>query len=437
MKYNRGGKSLKVGEIGRFSILRQNLLLPGERMNTSIRGNVRLSGLRQQTSVYLHAQIDAFAAPLRWYWDDFTDYLQEGISTVKTIPVLTGTDWTENRNRTTHMGLGYINHDFSKWFAQHPINVWNEWYRWPEDAKFSVDTPIIAFFNGQGQPCINLPSAATRLHDAPVADASEYQVPSATVLDLRDLSLYQGRFAQAAKTDWTSQDRYNVFMKDVFQASGSNEVDKVPIRLKSGAKLSVMPRDMYATDGASLGELMSINNFQVDHKWDDFIAQEHMVVCYVMLLRFAPIMQDGVMPGIYPAHTGYEIQQGDPNLIASKKPNAVANREIDGPTDGTVRGYLPHGWQWREGYNHVDDTVSAMNNFPLLHNQPLTAAGYRDASNINSATFRSTALRHWFADLDFSVTVDSRVPEAGASIMAGTDKRQGPKGNHPTGGYLT
>lgn len=427
---------MKVGDIGRFSCLRQHLLLPGERMNTSIKGNVRLSGLRQQTSVYLHAQIDAFAAPLRWYYSDFPDYLKEGIATAKTIPTLTGATWTTNRERTSHLGIGNVTFDFCKWFAQHPINVWNEWYRWPEDTKVSVDTPPISFFNAQGKECVNLPSAATRMHDAPSFDALEYQVPTATVLDLRDLSLWQGRFSQAAKTDWTSQERYNVFMGDVYGAKGNNEVDKVPTRLKKGAQLSVMPRDMYATDGASLGELMSINNFQVSHKWDDFIATEHMIVCYIMLLRFAPVMEDGVIPAAYPANTGYMIYNGDPNIIGMHKPVNIESREIDGGGDATQIGYLPAGWQHREGFNHVDYTISNLSNFPLLDGQPQTAAGYRDASNINNNTFRSTALRHWFADLDFNVQVNSRIPAAGSSVMAGAKAKGGMKGNHPTGGYL-
>lgn len=426
---------MKVGDIGRFSCIRQHLLLPGERLKASIRGNVRLAGLRQQTSVYLHAQIDAFAAPLRWYYPDFVDYLQEGTTTAKTIPILTGTDWTANRRQTSHLGIGEINFDFAKWYAQHPINVWNEWYRWPEDAKISVTTPPISFFDEQGKECVNLPSAVTRMHDAPVFDTLEYQVPSATTMDVRDLAIWQARFGQAAKTDWSSQDRYNVFMKDIHAAKGSNEVDQVPIRLRKGATLSVMPRDMYATDGASLGELMSINNFQVNHTWDDFIASEHMIVCYMMLLRLSPVFERAVAPGIYPSHTSYSIYNGDPNIIAAARPASVQARELHGAGDGTSVGYLPAGWQLREGFSHVDFTVGNINNFPLLDGGPQTAAGWRNASTINSNTFRSTALRHWFADLDMSCAIQGRVPDAGSSIMAG-GKGSGPKGNHPTGGYL-
>ncbi len=153
MKYNRGGKSLKVGDIGRMSVLRQHLLLPGERMKTSIRGNVRLSGLRQQTSVYLNAQIEAFAAPLRWYYSAFPDYLQEGVSTAKTIPILTGLDWTANRGATSQLGIGNIKFDVAKWYAQHPIKVWNEHYRWPAFPTF-LGVPV-SLSIGIIQFCVN------------------------------------------------------------------------------------------------------------------------------------------------------------------------------------------------------------------------------------------------------------------------------------------
>ncbi len=434
MKNNRGGKSLCAGDIGRFKVLRQHLMLPGETLRPSVQGNVRLSGLRQQTSVYLHAQIEAFAAPLRWFFSGFPDYLKEGVKTVTTIPILTGTDWTANPNNTSQMGIGRVTHDVAKWFAQMPISVWNEWYRWPEDAKVSVSTPPIAFFDTQGKPVVNLSSALTRLHDAPSFDATtETDVPSATVLDVRDLARFQARFHQAAVTDWTSQERYNAFMKDVYGASGNNEVDQVPIRLKRGANLGVSPRDMYATDGPSLGELMSINNFQVNHKWDSFQATEHMIVCYVMVLRFAPIADTGVSPHAYPTVFDYATMQGDPVIMGAERPVAVTVREL-ASGDGTAIGFLPHGWQWREGFNHIDEVVNTKQNFPLLTVATQTAAGFRDASKILAA-FRSTALRHYFTDLDFNCSIQSRVPSAGKSIVAGSG-RSGPKGNHPTGGWV-
>lgn len=432
--YNRGGKSLKVMDIGRMATLRQHLLLPGESLNTTITGNVRLAALKQQTSVYLHAQIEAFAQPLRWLYTDFPDYIKEGPAGVKVIPTLTGS-WITDFGKTSNLGIGKVTTDFAKWYAQAPINIWNEWYRWPEDAKISVTSPPISFFADYGKECINLPSAPTRLHDAPSIDILEYQVASSTTLDVRELEKIQHRFAHAAKTDWTSQERYQEFMRDVWSAKGSPEVDNVPTRLQKGANLSVTPRDQYASDGPSLGELTSLNNFQVNHKWSKYIAPEHMIVTYIMLLRFAPVFDGGVIPMAYPGDTLRSLVIGDPMVIAGEQPQAVKSREIEGSGDATVIGYLPAAWQYREGFDHTDQKIREQNNFPLLGNQPNTAAGHRDASNISPA-FRSTALRHGFADLDFKCNIQSRIPPAGTSIMVGSDGEKGPSGLHPTGGHF-
>lgn len=433
--YNRGGKSLKVGDIGRFNCLRQHLLYPGERMRPQVRGNVRVSGLKQQTSVYLDAQIEAFAAPLRWYQSDWPEYVQEGVSTAKTVATLSGAPWTTDYGKTQTMGIGRITNDFAKFFAQHPINIWNEWYRWHEDAKESVSSPSITFFQDQGKPCVNLASAPTRVHtNAPSFDTIEKDVSSVSSFDVRDLEQIQARFAQAAKEDWTGGDRYQAFMRMNFGTEGSREVDQVPIRLNSGARLSVQPRDMYATDGASLGELMSINNFQVNHTWGDFVAPEHMVVAYVMVLRFAPVFSAGVNPMAYPGDMHYNTWQGEPHAMSGDRPVQIKARQIEDGGSGNL-GYLPAHWECREGYNHVDHTIKNLGNFPLLDTSLSTAAAHRDASNIEPA-FRSTALRHWFADLDFDISVRSRIPSANTSIGVGSDRDLNLKGNHPIAGWL-
>lgn len=433
-RYNRGGKSLVCGDIGRLRCLRQHLLLPGERMQTSISGHCRLGGLREQTSVYLHSRIDAFAIPLRWLVPNFTDYIQEGLTTSHTIPTLTGT-WTTQPDWTTNLGIGRLTHDFAAFWAQAVISVWNEWYRWPEDARENVATPDIAFFQNHGKECVNLPSPATRLHDAPSIDTSEKDVGAVSNFDVRQLAYTQALFNQAATQDWTSQDRYMSFLQDIWRAQGSREVDKVPIKLRDSAVLSVNPRDMYATDSSGLGEVMSINNFGISHKWD-FVAPEHMVVGYYMLNRFQPIFERPVSPMAYPDDFGYEVMQGDPIVLGSMQPQGVKSRELNVGGSSTI-GYLPAGWQWRDGHDHVDERLALYSTFPLLDtdSMTLTASKFRDASDVGDA-FRSLRLRHWFADIDFNVAVDSMVPPAGSSIVSNLGNRRA-KGNHPTGGYVS
>lgn len=439
LRYNRGGKSIITGDIGRFKILRQHLLLPGERLETSVFGSVNLSALRQRTAVSLHASIEAFAAPLRWYYPGWTTYIQEGVSTAETIPTVS-TGWTDIPSRGRSLGIGDPTSAFCRWFVDHPVQIWNSWYRWPEDTKEQISPALTTFFADWGKPCVNLPFVGSRLHTKPedAFDTSEHEVQSATLFDVRTLQHTQAKLAQAAKEDWTSMDRYNDFIRDIFGAPGNDEVDKIPTRLRSGATLGVSPEDMHATDGASLGEIASLNNFKVKHSWGQYIAKEHEIVAYIMVLRFSPIFEDNVAPGIYPAETNYSTYQGDANILANRQPEAVASMEIEGDGDSTDIGYAAAGWQLREGHTHVDYSAKLNNNFPFMDNTTLTASGFRDASAINSNTFRSTALRHYYGDLDFKCMVDSRIGSAGESIMAGsgTAKRQKlGASNHPMGGH--
>lgn len=432
--YTKYGQIMAVGDIGRFNCIYQHMIYPGERITPKLTGVINLSGLKQRTTVKLHVRLEAFAAPIRWYWPEWVDYIKDGLTTTEVIPTMTGT-WTTDQFATQTLGLGYITRPFCKWFAQHPVNVWNEWYRWPEDAKEDVSNPPISFYENYGKVCQNLPSPMTRIHEAITMDTSEYQVPSATTFDVRELAQIRARFDQAAKTDWSSMDRYMQFMQDVYGAKGSVEVDKVPIRLRNGAELSVLPRDLYATDAAGLGEIMSINKMNVSHHWEDFIAPEHMIVCYILLLRFSPISDSQPAYGIYPDDTPYFVYQGDPNIIANEPPVDVKSREVENG-DGTVIGKLPAGWQMRNLHNHVSTKIGDQNNFPLLDNQVLTAAGLRDASKISNC-FRSLALREYQTDLTLKLRSRSLVPSAGTSIMAGgTRHGSAPKGHFGDGGYL-
>lgn len=439
MKYNRGGFNANVLDIGKLCFLRQHILYPGERLKTKITGTVNITAMRQKATVRLHVSLEAFAAPLRWYQADFTDYIMEGIGTSKTIDTI-GSPWVVPpvaSHAARRLGIGNPQGaSFAKVFAQFPASIHNEHYRWHEDAKTSVSTPLTSFLDPFGPTCVNLPSGPTRIVSDPTFDALEYQIGSATVVDVRDIAEITSRFSQASKTDWTGGDnRYMQFIKDVYKGGqGSNEVDQVPIKLRTGASLSVNPWDLYATNSDGMGEKAGILNFDVNHDWANFIAPEHMIICYCMLIRFLPVFADGVSPMAYPGDALYSDWQGDMNLIANHRPVNVKERNV-GNGDGTVMGKLGAGWVMREGFSHIDTVIEELGTFPVLDGTVQTAAGYRDAANI-ADPFRSTALRHALAELNIDCIVDGMVPTAGQSVQAGGNKKDMGKSKHPTGGFL-
>lgn len=427
---NRGGDNISLGDVGRMACLRQVILYPGEKLTGRVKGHVKLSVLRQQTQASIDARIECFAAPLRWYWSGWPTYVKAGVSGAVTIPTLTWADKTES----TGLGLGSIGATtpFSKWFAQHPINVFNRWYKWPEDSDHSISSPLSSFFGQHGQPLVNLPSAPTRIHDAQVMDTTEFEVQSSTKFDVRVLAQVQSRLNEASKSDWSSMERYQSFMKDQYNAPGSPEVDLVPTRIGGGAKLSVKGSSLYATDGANLGEIAAKHDFEIDNEWDDFYAKEHMIICYIMSIRFQPLFARNVHPMAYPIDMTVAEALGNPDQMAMEPPTAVKSRQIENG-DSTVIGFLPANWKMREGYFHASEHAIQKLNFPIVIPTPLTAAGFRDATKVGHA-FATAELRHWHARLKFQCNVQSMVPSAGQSIVAGA-KGKGPRGNHPDGGF--
>ena len=73
MRANRGGLSLKDGKIGRFSCMRQQIMMPGEKMNVRIKGKIRLESLRERDVMRINAKHVTFMTPIRWLWSQFTD----------------------------------------------------------------------------------------------------------------------------------------------------------------------------------------------------------------------------------------------------------------------------------------------------------------------------------------------------------------------------
>ena len=90
MRVSRGGHTLKTGKIGRANCIRQQILMPGERMNIGMSGKVRLESLRERDVVRINAHLASFMTPLRWLWSDFPDYVKQGPDTAIARDVVTG-----------------------------------------------------------------------------------------------------------------------------------------------------------------------------------------------------------------------------------------------------------------------------------------------------------------------------------------------------------
>lgn len=287
-RFDRGGYVLKTGWIGEVNVIRQSVLAPGERVSPSVRGHVKLSPLRERESAKIHARIDAFATPIRWLDSNWTAIIKEGPETTK-APATHDFAVPKDRTRNTMSDFGIGGNEAGKvlkYFVEAPKRVFNEWYKWPEDADITA-------YNRAARQAQNLPHCWSRLYNnestiKPGADdytLTTTQASSREKFTLQDISKLQARFRWAVEQGYFSNQRYRDLLQEVWGGNPTREVDQVPFRLR-GAEVGVSPFELPAQDGASLGQTTSIYNFDVDHNFGRFVAPEHMVMTYMLVVRF-------------------------------------------------------------------------------------------------------------------------------------------------------
>ena len=200
MKARRGGNTLTTGKIGRVKCIRQQIMMPGERMNIKMQGSVRLETLRERDVMRINAHLGVFMTPIRWLESNWTAYMKEGEDSASTPSTVTSeTNWDQ-------YGIGSYKSGgqgtFHKYWKDAVLRVYNEWYKYPEDA----DASAWAEHGKQAVP-LSQPWSRCRYTYTP-DDTDDYQIDgTATPIDVRELAETQARFRGAMKRDITSYNR--------------------------------------------------------------------------------------------------------------------------------------------------------------------------------------------------------------------------------------
>lgn len=385
---NRGGLTLKSGKIGRVNCLRQQIMMPGERMNIGINGKVRLETLRERDVFRINAHLATFMTPLRWLWPEFPDY-------VKTNGV-TGTPASIQTPDLAKYGIGAYNSAIitsgcHKFWQDACLRVYNEWYKWPEINDSTG-------WNDDGEIAVPLSKNWSRArYKIDPSNTPDYiQQTVGDSFDIRDLATTQAKFRSAMKREVLSFNRWMELVKQTWKGDGSREVDQVPMMVDQ-VEVGVNPRDMPASDGASLGQWQSIYDFNVNHSIKGVVAPEHCILSTFLVVRFASITE-AKHPLAQENNTNVLI--ADPEYLSAAEPELVNIGDIfmtDGSTD---IGYLPAGWQWRSDHDVIGPRVDTADSFPYM-NAPTTQAECKDATRIKDA-FRSARLGDYMADIYFS-----------------------------------
>lgn len=418
-KVNRGGLSLTTGKIGRLNCIRQQIMMPGERMDMSLKGKIRLETLRERDVMRINAKLATFLTPLRWLVPTWPQYVTEGPNTAVTIPSESWTDWSI-------MGLGakaeLTPDTMYSHFIDNYLRVANEWYKWPEADDFVRDDVQGSPEKNRGVPCVPLEKTWSRMRfNSEPENATDYTEASATTFDIRDLAETQAKFRGAMKRDVLSFKRWNELVKETWSGDGSREVDKVPMLIES-AEVGVNPREMPATDGASLGQWQSMFDFDVDHQVNEIIAPEHCIVSTFLVIRFSATVE-GKHPLAAAGRNDWYTLVGDPEMLASQRPQPVEAADLFLNGTETVLGYLPAGWQWRADHDVISGSIDVRDSFPYSL-VPTTQAETKDATRVKSA-FRSQALDDYVADIYVRETCTQPIGDSMDSYFSGmTDQVQ-------------
>jgi len=399
---SRGGLTLKSGKIGRVNCLRQQILMPGERMNVNINGKVRLETLRERDVFRINAHLATFMTPLRWIEPNWVDYVKTNGNAA--IASVQSADLAK-------YGIGSYNSAIitagcHKFWQDSLLRIYNEWYKWPENADSTT-------WNDDGEIAVPLSKNWSRCRFEATPSEGIIQQTLTDQFDIRDLAETQAKFRSAMKREVLSFNRWMELVKQTWKGDGSREVDQVPIMLDQ-TEVGVNPRDMPATDGASLGQWQSVYDFGVDHQIKGITAPEHCIISTMLVVRFASITE-----GKHPLSQTIVPQDliADPEYLASERPQAVDVGDVFMTDSSASIGYLPAGWQWRSDHDVIGPRIDTADSFPYM-NAPTTQAECKDATRVKDA-FRSQRLGDYVVDVFFKEDSTQPMGTAMDSYMSG------------------
>ena len=414
-RYNRSGRNVQTIALGKVMCLRQELMHPGEIIDSSVQGRVRLAAMREQEGLPVHVHLEGFVTPLRWLQTNWDTYVKEGPSTSESLgPAAHPTALGD------YLGVGFVVSPDVVWhvFLANYLRVYNEYFKWPEDA----DSTTVGKANHKyGLPAVNLPSRWTRFisQDSISADETELTTVasgSREKFDIRDLAEKIARFRHEQEQEWSSSGRYKEFLQTAWGASGVNEVDEVPYSL--GYENGTMSAaNLWATDADGIGEVAGIYEFDIGHSFGKIFAPEASIVSYFLVIRSLPVLEDQSNPFLALDDKTWAEITGHPGLLAKQRPKKWKERDIQQALDTTTDlGYVPAGQEWRVGWDNVSRDIAVRESFMTMPDSAIDNWKYHPPAD---QAFRSSSLGQGIVHLYFRQMSNSRIPLPMASVMAG------------------
>jgi len=410
--YDLNGLHSIAGNIGRLQTVGTIPVLPGDGLGFNFTGVIRLSPLKRGLVMDSRCDLCAFYVPHDQIYDNFEDFITEGIDGTETLETVT------LPLETSYLGsrmTGVV----PKWLTEGYNRIWNEYYRPPN----GVDPISGVLTNPQdrlyGKTCARLPNVwSTGINNRTDASDRDVTVTSGT-FSLLDVAQQQARLKTELDREFYMQ-RY----RDIISASGgkiSPDVDDRPRMLNQKTFWS-SGYDVDGTDVTTLGQHSGRVSQPFSFPLPRWNVPRHGVIFIMALIRFPSVQKDERHFLVSNPSPSYAELAGDYDILEKMPPHEAKPSDFFLNGSPNSLGEIPYGNWYRFGNNFTHRDFIEVQGFPFEDQQPNSLS---EALLINSDdyanVFATTALGHFHIIAMSNADVLRRIPDARKSVYAGAE----------------
>lgn len=436
------------GKIGRVQTLAYYPTVPGDSLEISLDGMIRMAPLRKEVVQESQVDICAFWVPNRHVYPDWPTIVQDGLDGDKLagLPTLA---LPANARNPCYLLQPYAPASLPALLHQGYNMIWERYYRVPslnKSADFddypSTDTPDDKDWRLYGKRAARLKhptnlglrqsGGATSNQSWRDLDTQDWTVevpvsgPNA-MLDLRAFEAMKGRFRSEIERTWFSE-RYQDILERQWGSRVNIDADERP-ELVWHETFRLGGHDVDGTADATLGQYTgkTAGGFRVDIPRRHFA--EHGMVWVLALVRWPTIHIAERHPLTKVATWTPEKVLGDPDVYATQAPAPVnwTDYLAEGYASGVNAGELREafGNMYRVQPNFVHRNFADIPGYPFVrfNASDLTyklAVYYFNPGEYDDV-FQTSQLAHWQLHCRADVQALRYVPDPRMSIFAGAE----------------
>jgi hypothetical protein len=420
--YDLSAQAHACGKLGHLQTLKVMQVCAGDSMEISMEGIFRLSPLRKEIVMDCKIDIAVFYIPNRHiYGDDWQNFIRQGADETVTF---TGVANADTDFSLEYLGLPNAPASVNRALAEGYDEILYRYF-WQHDIVTpAVGTiPTAGDEREFGKTVQRLPHPITTHVDnvagsdaSSGVDASDYQVASASVLDIRALDQIKGRYKSELQRKWFDQN-YDDILKSGWKGGASVDADQRPTLIWRDSQWA-SGYDVDGTDDATLGSYIGKTMVPISFKMPRKYFPEHGRLWFVCVPRFPFVHVNESHYFDQNVNLSYLDLACDSNLVSREPPVAFdSSRYI---TTGTsVAGQEePFGQWYRHEPNRIHGRFRNIQGYPFVTTNSTTDM-HKAALGEYDSYFAQSALGHWQVHSKIKNVCLRSCPTPEQSIFAG------------------